>query len=86
MENEINKLINFKKYELPDIVCDPTILKEKIQEPIKILDNLPIIYADEKEKDNLTNYCNIIMDYYKYEVEKNNYLPNDFLIIFPIMK
>lgn len=86
MENEINKLINFKKYELPDIVCDETILKEKIQEPIKILDNLPFIYAGEKDKDNLTNYCNIIMDYYKYEVEKNNYLPNDFLIIFPIMK
>jgi hypothetical protein len=86
MENEINKLINFKKYKLPEIVCDKTILKEKIQEPIKILDNLPIIYANEKSKDNITNYCNIIMDYYKYEVEKNNYLPNDFLIIFPIMK
>ena len=40
MENEINKLINFKKYELPKIVCDETILKEKIHEPIKILDNL----------------------------------------------
>ena len=31
------------------------------------------------------NYCNLIMDNYKFEVETNNYLPQDFLIIFPIM-
>jgi len=88
MENEINKLCAFAKHGLPPIVCDNDIVKTINNEPINIIDDLPRIYdIDEKiMAEKISSYCNKIMNYYNYEVEKNGYLPNDFLIIFPIMK
>ena len=84
MADEINKLVNFEKYKLPKIECDNRIKKQKNLKPIKIIDS-PIIYADDTNDEKVNNYCNIIMDNYKFEVETNNCLPQDFLIIFPIM-
>lgn len=85
MGNEINELVDFNEYKLPKIECDETIKKENNDEPIKIIDS-PVIYANDKDKDKIEYFCNEIIEKYKYEVETNNYLPNDFLIIFPIMK
>ena len=85
MGNEINELVDFTKFKLPKIECDETIKKENNDEPIKIIDS-PVIYANDKDKDKIEYFCNEIIEKYKYEVETNNYLPNDFLIIFPIMK
>lgn len=84
MAEEINKLVNFEKYKLPKIECDNKVKKQKNLKPIKIIDS-PIIYADGTNDEKVNNYCNIIMDNYKFEVETNNCLPQDFLIIFPIM-
>ena len=87
MEAEINRLCAFAKHDLPPIVCDDDIVKTVNTEPIKIMEDLPRIYGDDKiMAEKITIYCNKIMGYYNYEVETNGYLPNDFLIIFPIMK
>ena len=85
MGDIINELVDFTKFKLPKIECDETIKKENNDEPIKIIDS-PVIYANDKDKDKIEYFCNEIIEKYKYEVETNNYLPNDFLIIFPIMK
>jgi hypothetical protein len=86
MGSEINKLVNFNKYNLPIIECDEEIPKENNENPIIIIDDLPIIYANDSNHDNINIYCDKIIKYYKKEVEGNNYLPEDFLILFPIMK
>jgi len=89
MRTGINNLINFQKYDLPPIKCDKKIVKEPNTEPIYImndLDELKTIYPDDKDKNKISEYCNKIMKYYENEVNKNNYLPKDFLIIFPVMK
>ena len=85
MAEQINELINFDKYQLPKIECDEKIIKTNNAEPIKIID-IPTIYANDTNQEKVNNYCNKIMEKYKYEVETNNYLPEDFLVIFPIMK
>ena len=85
MGDEINKLIYFEDYNLPTIQCDEEVNKEINEEPITLIES-PEIYANDKDTEKVNNFCNKIMKEYKSEVEKNNYLPNDFLIVFPIMK
>jgi len=85
MGDKINELVDFTKYNLRKIECDEVIQKDNNDEPIKIIDE-PIIYNNDQDKDKVEKFCNEIIEKYKYEVETNNYLPNDFLIIFPIMK
>ena len=80
----INNLVNFEKYKLPKIECDNKIKKTINLEPIKII-NSPIIYANDTDDEKVNNYCNLIMENYIFEVETNNYLPENFLIIFTIM-
>ena len=84
MVEYINNLVNFEKYKLPKIECDDKVKKQINLNPIKIIDS-PIIYANEQNDEKINNSCNLIMNKYKFEVENNNYLPPDFLIIFPIM-
>ena len=81
---QINELINFDDYILPSIECDKDIEKIINNNPIKIIDS-PVIYSNDCNE-KINNYSNKIIKLYKTEVETNNYLPNDFLIIFPIMK
>ena len=83
MGDKINELINFG--ELPQIECDEQIEKEENNEPIKIIES-PLIYANDKHNEKVNEFCNDVIERYIYEVETYNYSPNDFLIIFPIMK
>jgi hypothetical protein len=85
MGDKINEIINFDKYNLPIIECDINIKKIINDEPIKIIES-PEIYANDNYNEKISNYCNKIMKEYIKEVDINNYIPNDFLIIFPIMK
>ena len=90
MADEINKIINFDNFNyndkpLPKIECDEDIQKDMNEGPIKLIET-PIIYSNDTDDDKINNYCDKIMENYIYEVENNNYSPNDFLIIFPIMK
>lgn len=83
MANAINKLVKFDKYNLPSIECDKDIPKESNENPIKFINQTGGYHKDQDKIDAL---CDKIMEKYKYEVETNDYLPNDFLVIFPIMK
>ena len=90
MEKEINELIHFEDYKykgkpMPKIECDEEIEKTVNNEPIKIIDS-PLIYANDPDVQKVEAFCDEVIKKYKYEVETHNYLPNDFLIIFPIMK
>jgi len=84
MEDVINSVVNFEKYQLPKIECDNKIIKENNINPIKIIDS-PLIYADDTDDKKVDMFSNKIMDAYINEVESNHRLPQDFLIIFPIM-
>ncbi len=90
MSDKINKIIHFDKFKyneklLPKIECDEDIQKNMNKEPIKLIET-PIIYNNDTDDNKINNYCDKIMENYIYEVEDNDYSPNDFLIIFPIMK
>ena len=71
-----NSIINFNKYELPQII------------PYEIdysNDNLILIEGKDYKKDNecYNEEVNKIMYYYKYEIENNKCEPNDFLFVTP---
>ena len=87
MSEEINRIIKFKRYELREIITYNENNLDIQGNPIEIID-APRIYADKTEwnMENINKYVQKILELYKNEVEKNNYNPNDFLIIFPIMK
>tara|TARA_B110001452_G_scaffold200046_1_gene170004 strand:- start:1017 stop:4112 length:3096 start_codon:yes stop_codon:yes gene_type:complete len=85
MGNKINELIDFNRFNLPIIECDTEIPKENNKEPIKIIES-PTIYANDTDDNKVSDFCDKIIHLYKDEVETNNYSPNDFLIISPIMK
>ena len=88
MSGQINNLVKFSDYNLPIIECDDEIPKEDSNDPIEFID-MPIIYANDNSNPNkqkVHNFCDKVMKCYQQEVENNNYLPSDFLIIFPIMK
>jgi len=89
MSDKINKIIHFDEFKyneklLPKIECDEDIKKNMNKEPIKLIET-PIIYNNDNDDNKINNYCDKIMENYIYEVENNDYSPNDFLIIFPIM-
>lgn len=85
MADKINKIINFGKYKLPIIEYDKNIIQKNNEEAIKIIES-PIIYANDINDESINRFCDKIMTHYINEIETNNYNPNDFLIIFPIMK
>jgi hypothetical protein len=86
MGEKINELIDFAKCDLPEIECDEDIEKTINDDPIKIIES-PAIYANDTNNEKVNNFCDDeIMKRYINEVETHNYSPNDFLIIFPIMK
>ena len=84
MSEKINNIIKFNDYELPEITTD-SILKdygEYLLEPF----TQKCIYADDRDKEKLENEVEKIIEKVKYQVDKYNYKPKDFLFIFPIMK
>ena len=85
MGDKINEIIDYDKYGLPPIKCSKDIDKGVNNEPIKIIDS-PTIYSNDEDSEKVQNFCDKIMEKYNYEVVTNDYLPKDFLIIFPIMK
>ena len=80
MRTEINRVIDFNKYGLPEIeneeeLVEPTIKCFKAETIYKGTDN-KIIYK----------YVTNIIDRVDYEVNVNHYTPENFMFIFPIMK
>jgi nitrogen regulatory protein PII-like uncharacterized protein len=71
----VNYMVPFSKYDLPLV----TAYEKNHDRP----DALTIIF--ENIKINMEDRIEEIMNYYKKEVEENNYLPQDFLIVTPFV-
>ncbi|AOM63488.1 hypothetical protein [Heterosigma akashiwo virus 01] len=80
---EINKIVNFNKYNLPEItgICDKENCEYGHDENID-----PITVFLHKEKEYIEKDVNKIMEFVKQEVERNNYEPENFMFIFTYIK
>ena len=73
----VNKIIDFKKYNLPPIeaICNKHDCFHETDKPYHIFTTQD--YDDTSDT---------ILQYMKIEIERHGYLPHQFLIIFPILK
>ena len=83
---KINNLIAFEKYELPYIKLADDVTHYDSNEDSLVIFETPCIYSKEKDKPKLNKLVNDIIDMVDNEVNKNTYIPQDFMFIFPIMK
>jgi len=79
--NFVNSVIPFSKYSLPEIIPYKDDDENNINHIVIFEGN--DIYADENNENKIKKEIEIIMQHYEDEVNKNNYKPNDFLIITP---
>lgn len=84
MAPRINKLINFDSFRVPQIETIESDLKDEGEIVIEIL-NLKI-YSNEKNQKKVENQVSLILKKFKKEMYENNRKPEDFLLIFPILK
>ena len=80
----INYMIPFSKYYLPEI--EQYKKDDEPEEQHLVIFEGNTIYALDTENGKITKEVNDILKYYDYEVQKNNYKPNDFLIVTPFTK
>lgn len=83
MAEEINRLIHFSDYQLPEI--KPINQLKPENESLEVLPS-PCIYAGEPKKIKIEKYIDLILKKVEIEVERYDYKPEDFLFVFPIMK
>ena len=88
--NLVNSIIDFSKYNLPKIekICDSKTCKYTHEDDIKPYNILevPTIYADDDDDDKVEKLVEDIINYMNQEIHKYNYLPKNFMFIFPILK
>ena len=84
----VNHVIDFSKYNLPSIenICDGNCNYKHTDEiiPYKLF-QIENIYENTNE-DTINQTIEQIINYVDSEVCANNYLPNNFMFIFPILK
>ncbi len=85
----VNNIIDFPKYNLPQIekICNIEKCKYKHENnivPYNIFEMQPI-YADEKDDNKVEKIVEKIINYMQNEISNYNYLPNNFMFIFPIL-
>jgi hypothetical protein len=73
----VNSIIDFKKYGLPPIeaICNKPGCVHSDEIPYHIFKTDDYDYTSDK-----------VIEYMTTEIDKHNYLPNNFMIIFPILK
>jgi hypothetical protein len=77
----VNDMIPFDKYGLPPMT--PAIVSEADPKALTVF-SAKTVYADKEEKsDEVIKAVSEIMEYFKYEVENKNRIPEDFLIVTP---
>ena len=81
----VNDVIPFEKYGLPYMERHIDNKDNDKNSDLIIFDG-KTIYANEKNKCTINIEVQRIMEYYKFEVIKNNCKPNDFLIVTPFTK
>ena len=84
LHTKINGLINFDKYGLPEI----ELTEEKLMETKNVIEIIesPAIYSSDRDDEKVNNYVNLILESVDFEVKENNYTPENFMFVFPIMK
>ena len=89
--NLVNSVIPYEKYNLPPItgICNGKCCKYKschddTREPY-ILFQAPIIYSNELDYEKIDRFIDNIIEKVDYEVNTKNYLPHNFMYIFPIL-
>ena len=86
LHSEINKIINFDKYNLPEININNLYKRlEKSNDNFNIIDT-PKFYADDTDENKISNYVDDLIKIVDKEVNNNLYYPENFMFIFPIMK
>ena len=78
----INRIVDFKTFNLPEIENDKRTYEKN--EGYEIFEG-SVIYNSETDNNKICKEVEKIMEKYIYEVEKNNYKPNDFLIVTPFV-
>ena len=73
--NFVNYMVPFSKYDLPFV--------KSYEKNDSLTDALTVIF--ENNKMTMEERIDEIMNYYKKEVDENNYLPQDFLIVTPFV-
>jgi hypothetical protein len=88
--NLVNSIIDFSKYNLPKIekICDIKTCKYTHEDDIKPYNILEVqtIYAEETDEDKVEKLIEKIINFMNQEIYKYNYLPKNFMFIFPILK
>lgn len=79
MSQKINKLVKFNEYDVEPIDISEDYLKEDIENPIEVI-------SINKLEENEETIIEKVIKQIKYLIKKENTEPNDFLILFPIMK
>ncbi len=84
----VNEIIDFKKYGLPEIdnICNAkcNYVHEDDIIPYNIF-KTPKIYATDCDEPKMSAVINNILEYMNNEIIKYNYLPKNFMFIFPIL-
>lgn len=88
-KNFVNKIIKFEKYGLKPIegICDGKCKyeHEDNKDPIKLLE-FPEFRNDDTDNEKVKKCVNYIIEKVELEVIENNYLPKNFMFIFPFFK
>ena len=82
----VNKTIDFKRWELPEIsgICDGNCDYDHMPDNVESI-KLKRIYHDDKDMEKMKIASNDIIDKIQSEVDKYNYSPENFMIIFPFI-
>ena len=84
----VNKVIDFEKYNLPAVtsVCDGNCgyTHENNKTPYTIFEQ-ETIYSSETDNNKINQLIDRIIQYMEDEIEKNKYVPRNFMFIFPIL-
>lgn len=91
LDIELNKYIDFDKFNLPQITSvgrkgDKNL--EKVNKPFELI-KVGIneqVYAGDKNQKKIDGYCEKILEKFRKEIYDNLYLPQDFMIVTPILK
>ncbi len=87
--NMVNTVIDFKTYNLLEIdgICNRDncgFIHENDKQPFTIFES-PIFYSNDWDHDKIYGFIDQIIEYMEHEIQFNNYLPHNFLFIFPLV-
>jgi hypothetical protein len=86
--NFINDIVPFEKFDLPKItgICNGCCKykHENVITPYELF-QIPKIYSNDLNHVKIDNTINDIIDFMNNEINKYNYLPNNFMFIFPLV-